>query len=268
MKIEAEGSRAGDVSAALQDVVFAALVAGRQNEARRDYLGGSRLGEECLRRLAYEWHGIDPDPGAGFGGRMLRVFDRGHDSEARMARHLRAAGFQLQTLNAKGQGQLGFSFLKDPETGRGRIGGNVDGVIHGGPDIGLAFPALWESKCLKDSSWKDLVRHRLQKSKPIYYTQVNIYMASLKLDRCLFTAENADTCEIYAEVIPVDMRTAQAALDRGVQVVMGRAPEDAPPMSRDREHFKCKTCEFRARCQASATSTPPGGASVQAPAWA
>lgn len=55
---------------------------------------------------------------------------------------LRAAGFDLRTERRDG-GQFGFS------AAGGRLRGHFDGVIvGGGPDVGIAWPALWEHKAL------------------------------------------------------------------------------------------------------------------------
>ena len=54
---------------------------------------------------------------------------------------LRAAGFDLRTHRTDGE-QFGFV------TANGRIRGHIDGVIVGGPDIGMPWPALFEHKAL------------------------------------------------------------------------------------------------------------------------
>ena len=62
---------------------------------------------------------------------MLRIFDAGHQFEDLSIRWLRAAGFDLRTTGA-GRRQFGFSIAG------GRIRGHIDGVIVGGPDVGIA----------------------------------------------------------------------------------------------------------------------------------
>src|SRR5690348_9863869 len=66
-------------------------------EPRRTYLGASIIGHHCERSLAYQFHGTPRDEGKGFSGQIYRVFDMGHDGEARMALYLRTAGFKLLT---------------------------------------------------------------------------------------------------------------------------------------------------------------------------
>src|SRR4029077_6926680 len=88
------------------------------------------------------------DVGKGFGGRTLRIFDAGHQFEALSICWLRAAGFDLRTHRSSGE-QFGFV------TANGRIRGHIDGVIVGGPDVGVVWPALWEHKALNAKSWSD-----------------------------------------------------------------------------------------------------------------
>ena len=115
-------------------LIDAALIDRNGRQAPRDYLGGSRIGEPCARKLAYEYAHAAVDVGKGFDGRTLRIFDAGHQFEALSIRWLRAAGFDLRTHRSDGE-QFGFV------TANGRIRGHIDGVIVGGPDVGVAWPA-------------------------------------------------------------------------------------------------------------------------------
>lgn len=89
----------------------------------RTYLGGSRLGEECARKLQYEYRGT---PGKPLTAKLHLIFNAGHSGEDAVAALLRAAGFDLRTHGKDGK-QFGF------ETAGGRIKGHIDGVICGGP---------------------------------------------------------------------------------------------------------------------------------------
>ena len=69
-------------SDAVNACIDAALVALNHSQRPRDYLGGSRVGEPCDRKLVYELTHTPKDPGADFEGAILRVFDAGHVFEA------------------------------------------------------------------------------------------------------------------------------------------------------------------------------------------
>ena len=53
--------------------IDAALEAEREGQRTRDYLGASRIGEPCARRLVYEVTHTPPDPGKELEGRSLRI---------------------------------------------------------------------------------------------------------------------------------------------------------------------------------------------------
>ncbi len=169
-----DASEPEPLAARINRLIDVALEAEREGQRPRDYLGASRIGEPCARRLVYEVRRTPPDPGKDFEGRTLRIFAAGHVFEDLAIRWLRQAGFDLRTQTAAG-GQFGF------ETAGGRVRGHVDGVIVGGPGVSVAWPALWEHKALKASSWSDTARKGVQLSKPVYFGQMQIYMAYMPL---------------------------------------------------------------------------------------
>lgn len=219
----------------------------------RTYLGGSRLGVECERALGFEFHHHPKDEGREFSGKIVRVFDRGHDNEERMAAYLRAAGFTLLTERPDGK-QFGFYTARDPETGEARIAGHCDGIITAAPAWFIAaggkVPCLWENKCLGAKGWNDLKRKGVKVSKPVYYAQMQIYQAYLDIaeNPALFTAMNADSGEVYAELAPFDHATAQACSDRGARVVSARDPRDLPRIAKEPTDFRCRFCDFSVTC--------------------
>lgn len=231
------------LSGRLSALVDAGLVRARDAQAPRHYLGASRLGVACERALQYEYAKAPVDPGRDTPGRILRIFARGHVMEDCMLGWLRDAGFDLRTRKANGE-QFGFSVAD------GRLQGHVDGVIVGGPE-GFGYPALWEHKCLGHKSWTDLQKKGLAVSKPIYAAQVAVYQAYLELHEqpALFTALNADTMDIYAELVPFDAALAQRMSDRAVKLIAAtEAGELLPRAFHDPTHFECRMCAWQDRC--------------------
>lgn len=223
-------------------LIDAALTAERRGTPPRDYLGASRIGEPCSRRLVYEFTNTPPDDGRDFDGHALRVFAAGHVFESLAIRWLRGAGFDLRTVKRDGS-QFGFS------TAGGKFRGHIDGVIVSGPDIGTDWPALWESKALNAKSWNDLVKRGLALSKPFYSAQVQIYMAYMELDRCLFTVVNKDTQELYHEAVPFDAPHAQAMSDKAVEIIRAAEAHELPPrLAAAPDFYLCRFCPFSIRC--------------------
>jgi hypothetical protein len=239
MDFNSSASLSGQVTA----LVDLGMQLARSLQGARQYLGASRLGASCERALQYEYAQAPVDPGRETEGRMLRIFERGHVIEDCMVTWLRDAGFDLRTRKAGGE-QFGFSALD------GRLQGHVDGVIVGGPE-GFGYPALWENKCLGAKSWRELEKNRLAVAKPIYAAQVALYQAYLELHEhpALFTAVNADTMEIYAELVPFDAELTQRMSDRAVKVISAtEAGELLPRSFSEPTHFECRMCPWQDRC--------------------
>ena len=228
---------------AVNALIDAALVAENATWPQRDYLGGSRLGDICLRRLQYEYLKAPRDPDGGFSGKSLRIFALGHVLEDLAIEWLRKAGFDLRTRNRHGE-QFGFT------AAGGRVQGHADGVIVAGPDS-FAAPALWECKSANAKNWREIAKHGVAKAKPVYAAQIALYQAYLGLTEtpALFTAVNKDTCEIWHELVPFDAALAQSASDKAVIIL--RACDAGELLSRhtsDPEHFECRFCAWKARC--------------------
>lgn len=206
----------------------------------RSYLGGSRLGEECARKLQYEYEGAAGKP---LPYKTHIIFAMGHSGEDAVAELLRAAGLDLRTH--KDGRQFGFS------TAGGRIKGHIDGVICGGPAELGPFPFLWENKWVGAKYWNALVKHGVAKERPVYAGQVATYQAYMELtdNPALFSFGNRDTGEIAFERLPFNARLAQECTDRGVQVITAtEAGERLPRPYPDADFFRCKFCDYREGC--------------------
>ena len=231
----------------INKILDSKIIAHYKSQKKRDYLGVSSIGDECLRKVQLQYEGKDAE----FSASTLRTFDIGHCLEDLVAEWLRIAGFDLKTKNENGE-QVGFS------TAEGRIKGHVDGIIHSFSEelasvvqeTGQASRLLWECKTLNHKSWQETAKKGLMLTKPIYYAQVQLYMAYLELEQCLFTALNKDSSELYFELIPFDSETAQKYSDRAVQVIQASDNnEQMPCISSDPSFFKCKICGFRNVCR-------------------
>jgi hypothetical protein len=130
-------------------------------------------------------------------GHTLRVFEVGNVLEEVMVTWLRLAGFDMRDT--------------DPNTGRrfefndGNLRGCADGVILGGADLGVAYPWLVEIKTMHMVAWRDLVERGLKASAPTYFTQVQRYLHHLGFERCLLLALNKNSCDLHAEIVPLDV---------------------------------------------------------------
>lgn len=213
-------------------------------QPKRDYLGASRVGVECMRRLAYEYHHTE---GNSFPGHAIRRFRMGHLHEDETADWLIKAGFDLRVKKPNGA-QYGFGLAPHPETGRPRFAGHTDGIIVNGPDVGVIWPALWEHKIMKSAIWRATLKHGVRHEHFAYFAQTQIYMRQFTLANCLFTALNTDTSELLFELIPFDAELAQVLVDKAADVIESQRPEDLPRIAKEETDFRCKFCPFRDVC--------------------
>jgi hypothetical protein len=236
------GAREASTAERLNALIDTALVTARRDHPERDYLGASRLGEPCSRRLAYEITHTPPNEGHDVDGAKLRIFEAGHRFEALSIEWLRTAGFDLRTQRRDGS-QFGFT------AAGGRLRGHIDGVIVAGPDIGVPWPALWEHKAVNAKSWNDIVKRGLRTAKELYFAQVQIYMAYMELGPTLFTALNKDNQALHHEVVCFEPREAQVLSDRAVDILRAVEAGELPPrIAAASDFYLCRLCPFARRC--------------------
>jgi hypothetical protein len=235
-------SAVSDAGVRINALIDAALEAEHRSKPPRDHLGGSRIGESCARRLAYEVTLTPVDEGKESCGRLLRIFEAGHQFEDLTIRWLQAAGFDLRTRGRDGR-QFGFNAAD------GRLRGHIDGVIVGGPDVGIVWPTLFEHKALNQSSWTDLVKRGLRQSKPIYFAQCQLYMAYMELEIALLTAMNKNSQELYHEVVGFDPAVAQRLSDKAVEILRAIEAEELPQrIAAAPDFYLCRMCPYARRC--------------------
>jgi hypothetical protein len=233
-------NRANLSTTALSIAVNAALdlaALSEQREEKREYLGASGIGSECLRKVQYDWMCDSVFP-----ARTKRIFARGHAFEEISARILAQAGFRME----RGTPATAFT------SADGLFRGHADGIIIKGPDIpGLSYPCLWEHKALGASGWRKIEKDGLRKAYPQYYDQVQLYQAYLNLDEnpALFTVWNSDDCSMLHIGVPFDAEAAQAASDRAVRVIQAtQAGELLDRIASKPDDWRCKMCSHRDRC--------------------
>ncbi len=231
-----ENIAATDVNTEINALLDAAALS-EQREARRNYLGASGIGSECLRKVQFDWQ-RDSTHAA----RTKRIFSRGHMFEEISVKALAQAGFRME------RGTAGTAF----SAADGLFRGHIDGKLIAGPVVqGLSYPCLWEHKALGASGWKKIEKYGLKTAYPVYYDQCQLYMAYLDLDAnpALFSAVNADTCHMLHILVPFDPEAAQAASDRAVLVIKATmAGELLDRIAKKPDDWRCKICSHKEFC--------------------
>jgi len=203
----------------------------------------STIGHKCQR---YPWMMFRWTKSERFDGRMLRLFEYGHEAEVRMARNLRAIGVDLKTEEPGSGG-------KQWTVGAygGHFGGSTDGIGKGFPE-GPAKTAVWENKTMGDSTFKKLITDGIQKTKPEHYTQIMGYMGLLGIDRAVYTVENKNTDEIYSAWIHFKPEVFDVIMNRALSIIDSYEPP--PKVSNDPSFWICKGCQFFTICHKGAVT--------------
>lgn len=221
----------------------------QRQEKPRHHLGCSQIGHKCDRFLWYSfrWAFVEK-----FEGRMLRLFHAGHKFETDIIRDMRACGVDIRSS----QERVDFG---------SHVSGSVDGIIYSGLIESPSKKHVAEFKTHSDKSFNDLVKNGVEKSKPLHYVQMQVYMLGLKIDRAYYLAINKNTSELYGERFKLDKDFAQKHVDRAKRIALSeRKPE---PMTADPTWYECSYCPAKdmchkdtptknANCRTCAHSTP------------
>ena len=204
-----------------------------KQEKPRPHLGASLIGHPCERWLWLSFHwAVIPK----FKGRLLRLFRRGHNEEANILRDLRSIGVDVRASQNK------VDFGK-------HFGGSVDGIIYSGLPESPNKVHLAEFKTHSKKSFDDLVKNGMQKSKPMHYAQMQVYMLGLKLERGFYYAVCKDNDEIHTERVKLDKEFAIKMVTKAHRItMMERLP---PPLSTDPSWYECKFCDGHDFCHGS-----------------
>ncbi|MBM9615244.1 hypothetical protein JWJ90_13240 [Desulfobulbus rhabdoformis] len=232
------------LSPKLNAVLDAALERERDQQPKREYLGGSEIGHECERQLQFSFFNVERDVDKYLVGRKLRIFERGHWAEAAMIRWMRLSGVEILTEDKDGE-QFGFS-----EAG-GLFKGHCDGIIVGGPSVFGPFPRLWENKGLKAAKWRSFEKHGLRHFSGTYWGQVQVYQDRFDLrdNPALFSAVNMDTMEIHWEAVPFNPMACEALSVKAARILRScLAGELLPRISQDPTFYQCKFCDWCEHC--------------------
>lgn len=239
------------LSKAINDRIDAALQVQSAQQTPRDYLGASRLGEECMRKLWFEFHAKgNAEP---FPGRVLRRFRMGHMHEAETGAWLEGAGFRIE-----GE-QDGFE--------DGQIGGHIDGRIISGP-IELPYPLIWEHKIANSKSYAKFFKDGVAVSHPTYYAQCVIYSHKMGCNGTLFTMLNSDTSELRCELVENNAGKAAELIAKGKRIIAARTEEDVPRVALTETDYRCRMCSFAEHCWRKEANPAPAKMPSALPPWA
>lgn len=203
----------------------------------------SKIGDSCDRALwmAFRW-AREPER---FEGRMLRLFETGNIEEDRIVDDLRRIGCQVEAIDPISGRQFEVTFCA------GHLTGHTDGEVHKVPEAVRTLHLL-EAKSHNEKSFTALRKEGVEKSKPVHYAQMQIYMHGRSLTRALYVAVNKNTDEIYTERVEYDVAFALQIVARAERLIRAPNPPGlcawCPPWCAVKEAAwsprNCRTCMF------------------------
>lgn len=201
----------------------------------RNHLGVSAIGEECWRKLWYEFRWVKLQQAE---GRMRRLWNRGHREEPQFENFLLWAGFSLRTIDPATDKQYKLSLVD------GHYGGSTDGIalIRWLND----FPILVEFKTVGSKYFKEYKEKKLKLTNPKYFSQMSGYGKEFKVKWGLFAAVNKDTDEIYFEFVELDWNHAIELEKKATDIIYAKTPPNK--ISEQASFWKCKSCTFQGVC--------------------
>lgn len=198
-------------------------------------LGASFIGEECMRKVWLDWRGFAREQ---FDGRMLRLFDTGHQQEERVVADLRRAGFSVWDKDENGKQ---FEFTDRT----GHFITKVDGVIKGVPNH-EDEPYTLEVKTHNKNNFSALSKKGVVEAKPDHHAQMQVSMALNGIDKALYVAVCKDDEQYHVERVNADKKEQKKLLDKIIKLVDARLRPAG--ISDNAEGYPCKFCAMNAVC--------------------
>ena len=203
-------------------------------EPPRPHMGVSTLGHSCDRWLwlSFRWAVVEK-----IQGRVLRLFRRGHNEEASVMADLELAGIIFDYPAHGEQHRVDFG---------SHVSGSMDGIIESGVPEAPKTRHILEIKTHSKKSFDELERHGVEKSKPMHYVQMQVYMHGKGIDRALYVAVCKDDDRMHVERVRLDVAVAERAIARGKRLAL--VDEQPPPLSTDPTWYECKWCPAHSWC--------------------
>jgi hypothetical protein len=197
-------------------------------------IGFSALGEECDRRLWYDFHWSTA--GQPIDGKKARLFDTGKREEDRLIAELRAIGVDIRNEQEKLR-------LCD-----GHLRGKIECTAIGLPEAPKTEHAI-EIKTHQNVKFNALVKHGVRKNHEKHYIQLMLGAHAKGLQRGMYIANCKNSDDIHAVRFALDPVEVASWLARAERIIYAATPpkklhEDPTTKAA----WGCKVCPARGVC--------------------
>lgn len=226
-------------SAAQTLAAIDAAILAKQEEPFRRHLGASVIGDECARKIWYNfrWSLVEH-----FEARMLRLFNRGHLEEKRFIEYLRLIGVEVWEAGESGENKTLMRFSDH----HGHFGGTPDGVGRGIKELGPDVPFLLEFKTHNRKSFDKLMAEGLVRTKWKHFVQCQVCMTKMDLQYAVYCAVCKDDDSLFMEIISNNGVEGPRMLERAGRIIWSKEPP--PRVNASPSYFGCKFCHLSRMC--------------------
>ena len=194
-------------------------------EEKRNYIGASSIGSDCLRQIWYEFTGQEGDRPL---LRLKRTWDIGKKLESYIIELLQDAGITIH------QDQLEVSDYELPY-----FKGHIDGYL-------IDLEAILEIKTANDASFNLFKKNGLKKWNPKYYAQLQAYMGMNNLYKAYILVLNKDNSDIWDELVAFDEGYYLGLREKARVIYNAKIPP--PRIHASPIWFQCRMCKFNKVC--------------------
>ena len=207
------------------------------NDGHRTHLGASLIGHECDRYLwgVFRWLKLDQP-----GGRMQRLWNRGHREEPKFIEHYRGIGCEVWEL-AENDKQFRISNIES------HFGGSLDGKIKLAPKYRVKQTLLSEFKTqATGSNFTKLQEKGVKFCKPLHFDQMSCYGKEYGFKYALYTCVNKNDDDLHVEIVELDWSRYDVLMLKAFDIISSQvAPQkiaDSPA------YMACKYCHLQGIC--------------------
>lgn len=210
----------------------------------REYLSMSSIGDDCLRKLFFDfrWASVNY-----ISPQTERIFERGDIEEKRIITDLKKVGMEVYRIDNNEHipltGEIGEK-QEELIDNWGHEKGHPDGRVIGVIEAPKTEHTL-EMKTMNDTRWKNFVKSGVKISDPKYFAQIQRYMRKMKTTRTLFIATNKNNEQREYERIELDISFADDLKKKAMDIILSIDP---PVKQFSRSWFECKFCKHFGVC--------------------
>ena len=208
-------------------------------QGHRKHLGASELGEECWRKLWYDFRWTKLEV---FDGRMMRLFNVGHSAEPRFITYLRGIGFEVKEFD---ENNKQFRIIG----AKGHYGGSLDGMCKAPARYEISEDIIISLSFKTNntgSGYAKVADTPLSKSKPKHWAQECQYGYKTGIKYCVYMIENKNDSDITIKVMELDWNYGAQLEKKAEEIIFAKEPPNR--ISNNPAFFNCKWCHQSEIC--------------------